>query len=171
MHKPRNRQDLYLVTTCRDTEISETTLTQEEYAKLDPTNVDFSWDEASGRISIQPKIGDRIEHTGSIPGTGPDGGEKLLLEMMYKPGQLLSLRHVMRPLGLVRIRIDRKMRGIISAHLCRIRKAFGETADLPWFLVTTKRPFRFGWNGSASWRTIERVAQSDDLGDLDNGEE
>ena len=91
--------------------------------------------------------------------------------MMYKPGQLLSLRHVVRPLGLAKILIYRKKRGIISAHLFRLRRAFGETADDPWFFITTKRPFRFGWNRSLSWRTVERVAQSDDIDDLDNSEE
>ena len=133
-------------------EISERFLTRKEVLELDPDDVDFNWNKAFGKISIQKSDGEHTEYFGTLPGVGWVT-EHLLMAMILRPGQLLS------PVNLITITrlatFEKNNR--ISQRMTRLRFAFGETADSEWFFKGTRDPFTVGWNIERMWRIIETV--------------
>ena len=151
--RDNGKQVEYLVSECRGKRVSQTRMTREEKSQLNPDDVDFLWDEATGQFCIRTKRGKVIEHFGALPGIG---GElrRMLLDLMWQPGELLPPQKcfpnsTMNP---------KYLRGIVTARLARLRRAFGETAAEPWFFLARRVPYSLCWSGARSWRFVERVA-------------
>ena len=137
--------------------ITEKIMTEEEFQKLDPNEVDFHWNEAAGQIVIHDQNGNPIKYSGSIPGVGKVN-QILLTEMMWQPGKLITPRQLCANTK----RKSFSTNNNISSHLTRLRTAFGEKKLLPWYFRVRKHPFAFGWNADRSWRIIEVVAENSD---------
>ena len=147
------KQAEYLVSECRGRKVSETRMTREAKGQLNPDDVDFLWDEATGQFRIRTKRGKVIEYFGTLPGIG-DELRRMLLDLIWQPGELLSPQRcfpssTMNP---------KYLRGIVTARLARLRRAFGESAAEPWFFLARRVPYSICWNGERSWRFIERLA-------------
>ena len=158
--KPRFREMLY-----KGGGISERDMTEAEMLAIDPHDVDFHFNEATGQICIRKEDGTYIEHLAVIPGVGAKG-ERLLTEMMWNYGQLIMPRQVATLLGKSSRYQQDEFHNSISALLSRLRGAFGEKTERgqkpsPWFFLSRRRPFSFGWNPARTWRVIERIAEAE----------
>ena len=161
MNKPSCcKTGLFQETAYRDGRIAEKDLKEEQVAALDPHEVDFFYNEATGIIAIRKRDGQFLEYFGGIPGVGVKN-ERLLTEMMWHPGQLITPRQVAPVLRKSKIYEQDGLHNAIAALLSRLRKAFGEDASKPWFFLSRRRPFAFGWNPARTWCLIERIAEPD----------
>jgi hypothetical protein len=163
VNKPTaHRGGTFLETVYKDGAIAEKELSEQQVLAIDPHGVDFHFDEAFGRICIRKEDDAFLELAMAIPGVG-DKNERLLTEMMWQPGRLLTPRQVAPILGM-NPNYERQLREAISALLSRLRGGFGEKAEKgkkpsPWYFLSRRRPFSFGWNAARTWRIIERIAE------------
>lgn len=159
MNKPEQyKNGRFRQTTYRDGKISESDLNEDQILALDPHEDDLHFNEAFGRICIRKQDGKFIEYFGAIPGVGAKN-ERFLTEMMWNPGQLITPRQVAPVLKKSKIYEQDGLHNAVAALLSRLRKGLGEDASRPWFILSRRRPFSFGWNPARTWCLIERIAE------------
>ncbi len=119
-------------------------------AKDDPGqyvgSIDFCWFPEIGFASIRKQDGTRLTYHHGIAGLGPKIGEPFLQDILWATGKPLDEQATRRffasPAGR-------------AARLLALRKALGESARHPWYLVLQQRPWRIWWDCARSWRFIE----------------
>jgi len=154
MPEKQNRPDepTYLVTTYRNGQFTTEHLTRTEVLALDHSDVDFHLDDVFGHIRIRTEDGDTIGYQVEIPGVGKTTRE-LLLVLMGRPGELLS------PLKLARLTGNTwfKTKNNVSGRLVKLRAAFRDNAQAPWFFITRRVPYSIAWSAGRSFRHIEHI--------------
>jgi hypothetical protein len=148
--------DRFLQTVWRDGAFADRTLTLSSMLALDGADVDCQIIEVTGSITIQPSKGPPLRYRGGIPGAGPRVGRPLLEELMWQPGQLLTVDDLLRNPKLASLQGP----AVRATRLKELRRAFGETATEPWFFELETMPWRLRWCPSRSWRIVERLAVS-----------
>jgi hypothetical protein len=150
-------EDRFLETTYRNGEFTQRVLTRKEALALDDgdPDVDVYINEASGRISIRTRGGELLRYTGRIPGVGSKVGRPFLDELMWQPGELLSVERLLQNPNLKSF----KRPDTRATRLKALRTAFGETDEDPWYFTLCRGPWRIRWNQERSWRIVERLAQ------------
>ena len=143
----------FLVTTFKNSDLTEAVLTRQEVLALDPEEVDFFWNCIFGRISIRRPDGTIPELDGAIPGLGPDAGIPFLEDILWGLGELLTVERFNGTLESLRFSGPR------AALVRRLRRAFGDSAALQWYFIVKARPWRIGWSMARSWRILERLAR------------
>jgi len=151
-----SNQPEYLVATYRGGKITEERMTRDEKAKLNPEDVDFHCDDSTGQFRIQREDGTALDYFADLPQAG-ETHRRLLLDLMWQPGQLLCPQKLFRGLR----GAPRYLRSLLIARLARLRRAFGESAEKPWYFLTRRSPYSVCWNAKRSWRFVERLAQAD----------
>jgi len=146
----------YLVTTYRDGKITEERMTRDEKAKLNPESIDFDWDDSTGRFRIRKEDGTTLDIFGDLPQAG-ETHRRVLLDLMWQPGELLCPQRLFRGSK----GSPRYLRSLLISRIARLRRAFGESAEKPWFFPTRRSPYGVCWSAERSWRFIERLAQAD----------
>ena len=145
----------FLVTTYRDGGITKTPATLAEILCLDDADdVDAHVNEATGRIVIRPQFGPPLPYPGRIPGVGPDVGRVLLEQLMWRPGQFLTVEDLLKLLALASFDAPDAR----AVCVTRLLTAFGENREQPWFFELAYQPWRIKWRATRSWRIIERLA-------------
>src|SRR4030042_6598980 len=155
--KPNSKESdgQFLMTTYKDGPIFEEVITKEQMMKLSPADTDFFHNEVTGWSFIKPETGDRIEYFGGIPEVGLTAWELIEL-FMRSPGEFFSLDRIYELTGNESFACGSN----VSGFLKRIRRAFGESGDEPYFFLTHREsPYRICWHKDRSWRIIERLAQ------------
>ena len=143
----------YIEITCRNGKITERLLTYDEMQALDPADDDFFVNKATGEIRIQPQEGEPLEHEDGIPGVGKNGWVLLDLLMWVLEYQTVD--------ELYRRSNNDSFAGKenVQALMTRLRRAFGESGDKPWFFRTRKNgKYAIRWDRKRSWRIIEKRA-------------
>jgi len=146
-----NRQ--YIEITCRKGKITERVLTYDEMQALDPADDDFYFNKATGEIRIQPQEGEPLEYEDGIPGVGHIGW--VLLDQLMWALEYLTVDELYRRSNNESF-ADKEY---VQAILSRLRRAFGESGDKPWFFRTRKNgEYAIRWDRKRSWRIIEKRA-------------
>ena len=171
------QEDRFRVRTYENGKITEEYSTLDEVLRLKPTDVDFHWDKAFGKIRIRKRNGKIIKYFGRLPGVG-QVTKSLLAAMMKRPGQLLTSVHLSAITKSVTF--DEHYR--LSQRMTRLREAFGEQNkkrkknsgknrrrntnknELSWYFIGTKDPFAVGWNPKRTWRIIQMVVPGSKTG-------
>lgn len=152
---PVRGPEKYLETTYRDAVITKSPATLAEILRFDhDVDVDAHINEVTGRIVIRPQAGAVFAYNGSIPGVGPDVGRVLLEQLMWRPGEYLTVEDLLKKPEL------ESFEGSDARAVCvtRLLTAFGEDREHPWFFELAYHPWRIRWNPARSWRIIERLA-------------
>lgn len=148
---PGDEPDCFLERECRAGCLSSRTLTLQELLERTDADVDLYLDEATGRISIQPRIGPRLRYRGTIPGLGRVG-RPLLDDLMWQPGELLCVARLIRNPALRSLASP----SVRATRLKSLRRAFHDSDG--WFFELARNPWRLRWNPERSWRLIEPLA-------------
>ena len=153
---PGSNPDRFLSTTYRDGAFTKTPVTLAGMLCLDcDIDVDAYINEVTGRIVIQPQSGPPLRYRGAIPGVGPDVGRVLLEQLMWRPGQFLTVDDLLEKPALASFdRPDAR-----AVCVTRLLTAFGEDRERPWFFELVYHPWRIRWNPERSWRIIEQLAR------------
>lgn len=150
--------DRFLETTYRNGEFTREHRTLKEILARDlaEPDVDACINEVTGKITIRKQNGALLTYMGRIPGLGDHVGRQFLEELMWQPGELLTVERLLRNPNLKSFwRSDAR-----AARLMALRTGFGETADDPWYFVLCSGPWRICWRSDRSWRIVERLAQA-----------
>lgn len=143
----------YLVTSYEGDNINDSVITKSQMIQLKPTDIDFHCNEVTGKVFIKPENGKTLEYFPSIPGVGRTSWQ-LIEELMWTPGEFLTLDR----LYLQTNNDSFASENGVSALLTRIRRAFGESADEPWYFWTKEPDYAICWHADRTWRIIERLA-------------
>ncbi len=144
----------FLETVYRNGSSVNSTLTLSEVFALDGSDVDCEINEITGRITIHPQSGPLLRYSGSIPAVGPKVGRPFLEEIMWRPGELVTVSDLLRNPHLQSLMCPT----VRASRLKSLRRGFGDTAAAPWFFELERAPWRLRWCAGRSWRTIERLA-------------
>jgi hypothetical protein len=152
---PPLNPDRFLVTTYRDGVITERPATLADVLQLDrDIDVDTHINEVTGRIVIRRQAGLPLEYTGRIPGVGPKVGRVLVDEIMWQPGEFLTVEDLTRRSALSSFDATDAR----AVCVTRMLRAFGEDRDHPYFFELAYLPWRIRWHPARSWRIIQRLA-------------
>jgi len=141
----------YRVITCIMGVITYAYLTAQQVLELNVSDVDLSWDQVFGRISIRKPNGKRLEYRWRFPRLGATVGIPLLLDLMWA-GAPLTVSDLIKSPKLRTLSCP----DVRASRLYALRQAFGDSAADSRYFICLIQPYRVGWVLERSWRIIEK---------------